>query len=215
MSADYPYTRNNLLAGTPSHYHYTVYQGPAFLEAYNRDRRRALKQLDTLTGGVSMPDALGEGVPAADRVPPFSSPFARPVETAAELARAAAWVARGGDPGHSDLAALVNELVRKFEISKRLRSRYGAGLRVDVRDSAPLDAYCHLAFLIARRPRLCECLRHLNALLKLNDLVISTGFRGVTPEAARAAKRALRIELVEVWKLAREKCIAGDGHARS
>jgi hypothetical protein len=137
------------------------------------------------------------------------------VETDSELAAAAAWVGGGGDPGHSDLVALVNELVRKFEISKRLRSRYGAGLRVEMHDGAPVDAYCHLAFLVARRPAGCNRLWRLNTLLKLNDLVISTGLRGLSPDAAGAAARAIRVELAEVSELAREKGVEGDALAPS
>ena len=215
MSANYPYTQNNLLDNEPFHYHYTAYQGPAFIEAYFRDRRRALEQLNSLIGGAPSADAPGIRVLAADSDPPLSYPFMRPVETAPELAGAVSWVARGGDPDHRDLVALVNELARKFEISKRLRSRYGTGLRVVVHDSAPLDAYCHLAFLVAQRTDLSKSLWHLNALLKLNDLLISTSYRSLTPAAASAAERAIQIEVEEVAKLDRKKRIAGNGHAGS
>jgi hypothetical protein len=194
----YPYTQNDLLAGEPYHYHYTAYQGPAFLEAYHRDRLAALARFECRAGNA----------PGAAGAPPFAGLYERPLETAAELAAAASWVARGGDVCRRDLVALVDALMRKFEISKRLRSRYGVGLRVEMRDSAPIDAYCHLAFLVARCPEGWDRLWRLNALLKLNDLVISADTGSLPPDAAWSAARAIRMELDAVRALAREKGVA-------
>ena len=205
MSGPYPYTRDDLLAGSPFHYHYTPFEGPALLGAYSRDRARALLRLGTLADAVPAQGASLGTVESRDGVPPFAGVLGRAVETAAELAHAAAWVAAGGDPGHRDLVTLTNELVRKFEISKRLRSRYGEGLRVDVRDSAPVEAYCHLSYLVARQLGEGRRLWRLNALLKLNDLVISTETDTLSSGAARSALEAIRLERTEVLALAQDK----------
>jgi len=204
VTAAYRYTERDLLDGAPYHYHYTPYEGVALLPAYRRDRAAAL---DRLSAHPALDEtAISEAGEAGDTiVPPCAGFLGRSVDTLRELAAAAAWVAGGGDPLQPDLVAFIDALVRKFEVAKRLRSRYGVGLAVERRDSAAVAAYCYLAYLVAQRPSEADRLWRLNTLLKLNDLLVSTGTEGLPPAAAAALTTALRQELDMVAALAESK----------
>lgn len=202
MNLEYRYTQSDLLRGERYHYHYTPYEGAALLPAYRGDRLRAVARF----AGQG-----NEAVPAADASAPggaglpFAGVFDRPVDTLRELAAASAWVAGGGDPGNAELVAFADALLRKFEVSKRLRRRYAVGLKLERRDGAAVDAYCYLAYLVARRTSAADFLWRLNALLKLGDLVISTDGGEISTGAAAAMAEALRLELEMVSRLADDK----------
>jgi hypothetical protein len=202
MTLVYRYTQKDLLHGEAYHYHYTPYEGAALLPAYRDDRTRALARLSG-PGGAAAPAASEPAPGGAGR--PFAGVFERPVDTLRELAAAAAWVAGGGDPENAGLVAFADALLRKFEVSKRLRSHYAVGLKLERRDAAPVDAYCHLAYLLSRRSSAADLLWRLNGLLKLGDLVISTDGAQLSPAAAAAMAEALRQELEMVSRLAGDK----------
>lgn len=212
MSLKYHYTENDLLAGEPYHYHYTLYEGVSLLQAYLENRKKTLarldKQMKSRSGNDIEAAALDTRSAGEDEPPPFSGVLVRPVNTVKELLAASRWVARGGDIRHPELLMFVDSLTKKFEVAKRLRSNYAVGLRVDVKDSAPVDAYCYLAFLIACRDSPEDLLWRLNALLKLNDLIISTDIRNLSSDAIRPEIQAMRFELEQVSRLAREKQVS-------
>jgi hypothetical protein len=205
MTSGYRYTERDLLQGAAYHYHYTPYEGAALLPAYRRDRSRALDRLAARKGLDETVIATAGTAAGQAAAPPCAGIFGRPVDTNSELAKTAAWVARGGDPLDANLVAFVDALIRKFEITKRLRSRYGVGLAVEERNSAGPDAYCYLAYLVARRPSGADLLWCLNALLKLNDLLLSTDTAALPPTAEAAWAEALRRELDMVAGLAARK----------
>ncbi|OEJ69561.1 hypothetical protein [Magnetovibrio blakemorei] len=215
MSHTYRYTEKDLLAGEAYHYHYAQYEGEALLQGYAEDRARVLATLEHKLaqggyekgGDVNVVQALAAWpVPLRDAGnAPFRGIFDRPVNTANELSAAVAWVACGGDYQNDTLVRLVDVLVKKFEVSKRLRSRYAPGVRLDVRDSAPLGAYCCLAFLIALCPESSAQLWRLNALLKINDLVVSADWSSLDAYSYAAFLAALRIERDMVNALLKDK----------
>ena len=202
MSHKYRYTQEDVLRGEPYHYHYTPYEGTALLPAYRSERLHALARLSARADSAEL--AGGATAPGVRR-PPCAGVMDRPVDTVNELASFSAWVAAGGDAGDPELVDFVDSLVRKFEVSKRLRKQYLAGIRMERSDGAAADAYCYLAYLVARRSGGADLLWRLNTLLKLSDLVTSTDVEQFSPTAAAAMVEALHIELDMVSRLASDK----------
>lgn len=214
MTNSYRYTQTNLLDGEPYHYFYAPFEGVDLLRGYRESRELALDKLNEqlLAAGenklASIISSWPEGKGTAEMEMPFGNVFDRHVDTAKELASATIWVAQGGDIKSPNLVDFVNSLIKKFEVSKRLRSRYVPGLKLEVKDSATVEAYCHLAFLTSLFPFASEKLWRMNALLKLNDVLISTDRSNVDVLALAAMIAAIRVELTMMERLAMEKGIS-------
>lgn len=211
----YRYTEIDLLAGPPYHYMYTPVEGEPFLAAYRNDRESALRRFEQSFANLPV-RAEDTELAAALRAWPARRSGAAPVlpntatdgfATLTVLREMLGVVLAGGAPDDPQLRAVVTGLARRFEVSKRLRSAYDHTLRQRVKDSAPVAAYAFLAFLLAETLARPGELAWLNALLKLNDHVISTVVTdGVT---AMAARHAIRRELDLVGALAAEQGLAG------
>lgn len=214
MSKDYFYTDKDLLNGDPYHYHYTQYEGMSFLNGYCNDRLHALETLNQRlklrkanlqTSAIAVwPERKGTKDIIAEAMP-LSGVFDRAIDTTQELAAVTKWVARGGNIENEELMGFVDALIKKFEVSKRLRSRYAVGLRTEVHDSAAISAYCFFAFLIAIWPSDLKSIWRMNTLLKVNDLLLSTDTTSIDTLETAALATAVRIEFTMITSIANSK----------
>ena len=161
----YRYMERDLLAGAPFHYMFCAFEGTGFLQAYIEARRTACASLD---GALPKPERATISIVMPGAV-------VAPIETE-PLLQAMTYEVNGGVIDRDcAIAAWTDLLARKFEVGKRLRSRYGADLRPLGSITVGRKAYAQLAYLVALLIRGPEELRLLNTLLKLNDVVLSGG----------------------------------------
>ena len=178
----YHYTTRNLFADPPYHYMFTPFEGEAFLAGYAGSRAAAIAGWNALA------------LPGANAEIALRAPGAAAVETDDMLQRLVGYLLNGGSPAAPAYLRWVDGFARKFETFKRLRKSYTAGFTALDRTPAPASSYARLAFLIAAAAGDAEDLHFLNALLKLNDHILSVpveeGLRGLV---RFAVERELRL----------------------
>ena len=194
--------------GEHGRYFYAPFEGAAFLGWYRADRAAAIDTLAarSLAAGAGAGDAPrnGRAVPAgADPAPGSAGDLASvplPGSATADTARVlAATTAADADP--AIVGAWLDVLVRKVEVSRRLRAAYGPDLRPASDAEASPDAYAALARLLAAQAAgtgegvdvgLCS------SLLKVTDLLAWLARAepaGFSARGAALAAEAMRLEL--------------------
>jgi len=202
--ARYPYSEADPRFA-PGLYMYPPFEGEELLAAHRRSRDAALAWLARRAARDASPVNRRPG--PIEPVPLPGTASVRTVDLLAALGEAAR------DPGSSDptAAAWVAVLARKVETARVLRAGYGPDLRPSDRDEAPLDAYAHLADLLARRCGPAPDAGLLSTLIKIDDVldhVLATDPAGrgmLSPTGARAARRAIEVELALVGDLAQRR----------
>lgn len=153
--AAYPYASGPLLE-RPNTYQFAQCTGPGFLEAWRDSRRRALAAL----GPEQAPELVAEDI---------SSDVILPGETGVLFAALRRQLARNDGP---EALELLDQLVQRFEVTKRVYGHYAADCRaVDKSDYLRLDHYVAFGVLLQDAYVKTSCLTYLNALLKLLDTV--------------------------------------------
>ena len=174
---DYPYSQGDRLEERNT-YFYSQYHGMAFFPAWRASRQAALAQL-----------------PAAQAVqlPPAVESSNDDTLDTAELLTGLL---------HTDAAApgkrrLVERLLQRFEVSKRLHRRYDSAFKA-MADSGydNLDLYLQFAALCLHQAEQPGALPFLNGLLKVIDSLISIHSR-LTP--AQGAQLAWLIAAEQDW----------------
>ncbi len=211
---DYPAVN---LRRRPCKYEYTAFQGPGFFDAYARNRREALAMLEeksarlgrlTLPGTGDHPMAEILGVPESLRgslaveLPLHGKAVDEHgrITTALWLMDALAGLGRGVFPDDAET------LLRRFEVSKKVRAAYGPAFsKVTEADDAMLYvlfgnllAGCCRALSLPRR------LIFLNALLKVDDILVSECAGLALPAEVHGARRSLLQEMALVRDMLRE-----------
>ncbi len=167
----YSYASGDLLAA-PNSYFYAAYGGRDFLAAWRNERRR-----------------VAAGLP-----PPAAAPNSQPglQDTAALLERAFAATAQApaDDPQGWRLIA---QLVRRFEIFKRIHDAYDDDFQAVHREAhGTLAYYLRSGEIFAAAGCAAgtagDQLRYLNVLLKCLDTLCSLAPRFAPPEGARLAR---------------------------
>lgn len=166
--SDYPYTSRDLLK-QPEQYFYSALQGPAFLAGYLDARRTALDAISRFPE-EKKPTPLAR----------YPEPGAKIIDTADLL---------------TALEAVPNtdwldQLVQRFEVTKRLYERYDWRVRKGQGATDDLSLYARLAAVLANASEGGYRLKYLNTLLKLNDLLCSQ-----TPEQQARVSGAMRTAL--------------------
>ncbi len=167
----YPYASGDLLAA-PNTYFYAAYGGRNFLAAWQAERRRV--------ASILPPPA-----PAPDSESGLE-------KTAALLERAFAATARvpADDP---DGWRLIEKLVRRFEIFKRIHDAYDDDFRaIDPKAHGTLAFYLRAGEIFEAASNAGDRLRYLNVLLKCLDTLCSLADRFERPEGARLARLIAR-----------------------
>ena len=104
----------------------------------------------------------------------------------------------------SNLSNLINILIGKFEISKRIRYKYGKKCSKITSKNASIDAHCFFAGIIAGHLQLKFDLRLLNTLLKINDLISSNKKKIKSTKAFISSNYAIETELNFINKLTKK-----------
>ncbi|MDQ7834356.1 MAG: radical SAM protein [Humidesulfovibrio sp.] len=153
--AVYPYASGPLLE-RPNTYQFAQCTGPGFLEAWRDSRRRALAAL----GPEQAPERVAEDI---------SSAIILPGESGVLFAALRRGLARNDG---SEALELLDRLVQRFEVTKRVYGSYAADCRAaDKGDYLRLDRYVAFGVLLQEAYVKTSCLSYLNALLKLLDTV--------------------------------------------
>lgn len=136
----------------------------------------------------------------------------KPIPTLDALHRIAVMLLDGGDRPGKPSSAWVSYLVRRFEISKRLRREYPSAACALVEPWMSAEPYFLLSVcaLMVRTSK-GSALKFLNAALKLNDLGVSMARRNTFSEAAAGAA-AIRLECVRVSALLDEQGVDVDAN---
>jgi len=187
---------------------YTPYEGPDLLRAFMDDRLQFLDRLQRATSVIS-PNAEQEAqarqISADGNGPnPLSTrtivvlpthPRQEPFETLPLLLHLWSCELHGSE----DMRTLAREwegvLLGRYEITKRLYTRYTETLRADSDDWSPLEPYALLSALLARRYAEAGNLKYLNAMLKLKDLLSSAQAEEHGPLTTHGALVAVRAEI--------------------
>jgi len=183
----YAYTARDLLTEPPYHYMFSPFEGARLLSDYVAARESARNRYASAVPGTAR----------AEATKPLPAIGAGPVATESLLSQLVDAVRVGRS---ADVRDWVDVFARKFEVGKRLRRSYGADLQPMDRSPLGRNAYAQLAFLVASVMRDSGNLRLLNALLKLNDLVLSAP--DLDDEAAALITPAIDRELALVRELA-------------
>jgi hypothetical protein len=161
---NYRYTERDLLAEAPYHYMFTPFEGEALLTGYVQSRLAAINGWDA--GAPALLQAAGD----------LPEPGTGPIETETLLRQLTGYALGRGDCAAPAFRHWAGMFVRKFETFKRLRRSYTVGLTALDRTLVDGAAYAHLGFVAAQMAD-AEDLRVLNALLKINDHVLSAPVR--------------------------------------
>ncbi len=167
----YPYASGDLLA-TPNTYFYAAYGGRDFLAAWQTERRRV----------------------AATLPPPAAAPSSQPglKKTAALLERAFAATARTAAEDPQGWR-LIEQIVRRFEIFKRIHDAYDDEFRaIDREAHLRLAYYLRAGEIFEAASTAQDELRYLNVLLKCLDTLCSLADRFEPPQRARLARLIVR-----------------------
>ncbi len=165
----YPYARGNLLEQRNT-YFYSPFVGSAFLSAWHAEREAALAGLPQ---PAPAPDAAGDDRPT-DRL----------------LERLYHAFSEGKQ--ECDEERLLDRLIQRFEVSKRVYGEYSAEFRpVDPADYKELNRYVRFAEVLDEACAGKNSLPRLNALLKCLDTLTALRDR-LGPAGGRLARLILR-----------------------
>lgn len=185
----YDYTARDLMEGPPFHYMFSPFEGLSFLGDYVSTRKADLLRLGA--GSDAPPAGTAGDVPALGASGFETEPLLGVLVGAAREGRI-----------HRDW---IDMFLRKFEAAKRLRRSYDSHLKITDRDPVGRLAYARLAYLAASALSEPRDFRRLNALLKLNDLVLSAP--DLPQEALTLVSRSVARELDCVTALMRAQSL--------
>lgn len=190
----YRYVESDLLSQR-YHYMYTPYEGPDFLRAYLSHRRQLRHELSVVREqALEHPSRdldIAEEIRQAClrdsshlgqeplRNHPLTVLPAQPgqcefntMDLLLDL-----WYCFAYDPPRAERqgVAWVGFLLSRFEVTKRLYRGYTASLKPIDRTRGPAENYALLASLLMHQHHASGNVKYLNAVLKLNDLLVSIG----------------------------------------
>jgi hypothetical protein len=157
----YAYTSRDLLADEPFHYNYSPFEGAEFIDSYISSRLDACARLSMFSPEPSLVQAN-------------SAKFPEPGDAfrTEELLRDLVSVLWKSQLPSGITGEWARYFARKFEITKRLRAAYSSSGKMADPAYVSRGAYARLSFVLSSAVEAHD-LRMLNALLKVNDLVLS------------------------------------------
>ena len=164
---DYPYSKGNLLE-QPNTYFYTPFNGKTFLEAWVEDRRKVIESLPV---GSKTPPSAGF-VSIEEFVRQVKS--GKIVETEKLLEALYKALCVDKTKMRTDTLLLLNKIVKRFEVYKRIHSAYGVGFKaVDRTVYRDLNLYVRTAEVFELAYSVFGEFTYLNVLLKILDTLCS------------------------------------------
>jgi hypothetical protein len=173
MTIQYQYTQRKLFTEKPYHYHYSDYEDKALLIGFIVNRQEALNVLEKNNETVKRVQHWCQDCANASDAFSYRDWMNLPFKSEPILLQVVNWVLDGGNVSDPVYLRFVTTLIKRFEVSKRIRKKYKPDFRLQNRENASLDAYAHLSFLISALPPEIDSLWKLNVLLKVNDLLLS------------------------------------------
>lgn len=195
-SSLYPFTATDGMSSPPN-YMYFPLQGLPFLREYEVVRTAFLTSI-----GFSGLAGKAEALALAEKLTSMSARSDETRATAIALAAAAAALLRGSSSVSAESRDLLERMVRKFEVTKKIYPSYEPGFRKGLGEPRQLEAYYAFGLLLCAGTHSNPSLRYLNALLKLNDILVSLG---AAPHDPAFAGFLVRSELELVRSLESEK----------
>ncbi|MGR3175978.1 MAG: hypothetical protein ACUZ8N_15480 [Candidatus Scalindua sp.] len=163
----YPYAEGDLLNNRNT-YFYTSFEGRAFLDAWQESRDKIV----TLYGQQEKcPKANASALPEEllgeiDR--------GEIVETGILLESLYVYLTDEKEPQSKAATCLIDNLVKRFEVTKRIHSAYGAGFKpVDKKAYVDYGLYVRMAEVLECAYSIFKKLPYLNVLLKCVDTLCS------------------------------------------
>ena len=152
----YPFASGDLL-DRPNTYFYSKYRGRAFLEAWQRQRADASRDI---SGPVSA------NASEADTVREVRKTDALLESIYCDLS---------SEVGAGEIRSLLDRLVQRFEVTKRLHGEYGANWRpTDPTDYRLMERYVRFGEILDLAYERTGALPYLNALLKTVDTLTAS-----------------------------------------
>ena len=149
----------------PLRYQYTEYRGAAFMQDWYMSRKQLLDQIDVAAGpeqftdiqGYSLTDVGREGRLAAEK-----------------LLQTLLWALLQNGTLNDEYRRILDGFVKTFEVRKRLYPYYTAGFKPEEEAAyRNMTLYTGFACVCAAAFEQYFDLRYLNALLKVNDTLLS------------------------------------------
>jgi len=226
---EYEYTANDRLQ-VPHTYMYSRFAGPEFLAQYKSDRLSRLSSIarsrietSSLNEALTQRALINFLVERADSTPAgfdFTLCRVRAAHKHAMLPRGTFSLDETVDTsilmdyllyrllndrkeqaGVSEAQLWIDRLVQRFEVSKKLWSQYLAGFRKGRGSDTDLNIYYRFALLLSLAYIRSGGLQYLNALLKVNDLLLSLPTSSHTNRPHCSLVLAVAIELCAVENL--------------
>lgn len=164
----YEYTASDHI-GKPLHYHYTAYQGTAFMQDWYNERKKAMMQIGEADQELQFPDAGGSSLMDWEEKQERTG-----VINTNEIFSILLYELRNGKNISGPLKRQFDGFVKTFEVRKRLYPQYS--LRFKPMDETAywnVALYADFAYICATALTCYQDLRYLNVLLKVNDTLVS------------------------------------------
>ena len=160
----YQYSKGNLLEN-PQKYQMSSFVGESFLKAYKKSRKDILKSLNTQVDILKIQRLINENFLEKDPYLIVQENFETQILFNSILKKML-------NQEHVD-DKLISIFVKKFEIRKRLYSKYNKKFKEVVTDYQNLKNYLLLSIICLLKFEVLGNLKFLNASLKINDLLCS------------------------------------------
>jgi hypothetical protein len=202
----YQYTKNDLFDSHPYHYMYTPYEGEAFLKHYFESRIEILNKIQSNSSesvnDVLLSEKKTEYYIKANLHSVSRDSFKDELNVSALLQEYYFDHVLKNIPVPVSGLFLVVELARKFEVSKRIRKKYKAGLfPTEQPENSSLETYVILALMLTLIDVASDDLRYINVILKINDHVLSSDYLRLDEVILFGLSKSIEFELGHIRKM--------------
>jgi hypothetical protein len=198
----YVYTLTNILKKRQD-YMYTPWHGKDFITEYISNRKHALSKLeDNYTTAVSEYELIKD---IESTLQIQSSQKTQNINTTAMLL---ALINNNLElTDHASALFKIESLLKSFEVRKKIYTKYNELFKPLSKEFSNLENYILFCIVLLKQFTLTNEYRYLNTILKLNDLIISTGLESVTKTNKALISLLLTRELSCIQKLLQERSI--------
>ena len=192
----YSYSKNDLLQN-PEKYENTPYSGITFLDSYVEFRKNILK-LSTIDIKI---DEFLSSVILKNNIETFEN-IHKDFSTLDMFSKLLKQILTGNI--NSNVISTVSIFLKKFEITKKISSRYDKNFKGINNDFSNIQNYIVFAIICNILYEKTSDLKFLNVVLKLNDLICSQ-IKKLSKSEQSLSKISIEYELNNIKKLSKEK----------
>jgi hypothetical protein len=192
----YSYSKNDLLQN-PEKYENTPYSGITFLDSYVEFRKNILK-LSTIDIKI---DEFLSSVILKNSIETFEN-IHKDFSTLDLFSKLLKQILTGNI--NSNVISTVSIFLKKFEITKKISSRYDKNFKGINNDFSNIQNYIVFAIICNILYEKTSDLKFLNVVLKLNDLICSQ-IKKLSKSEQSLSKISIEYELNNIKKLSKEK----------